>query len=50
MQVVNIIVKAIYKVFYVYIVAYHHPGIGLDDKKSRLTRECSVFSSVCLGP
>ena len=38
--------KAIYKVFYVYMVAYHHPGIGLVDKTSRLTRECSVFSSL----
>ena len=50
MQIVNIIVKAIYKTFYVYMVAYHHPGIGLVDKKSQLTRECSVFSAVCSGP
>ena len=38
--------KAIYKVFYVYMVAYHHPGIGSVDKTSRLTRpgmQC-VFS------
>ena len=26
--------------------AYHNPGIGLVDKTSRLTRECSVFSSL----
>ena len=37
-------------IFYVYMVAYHHPGNGLVDKTSRLTRECSVFSAVCLGP
>ena len=48
---VNIIMKAIYKVFfYVYMVACHHPGIGLVDKTSRITGECSVFSAVCLGP
>ena len=46
----DIIVKAIYKVFDVYMVAYHHPDIGLVDKKSLLTRECSVFSAVCLDP
>ena len=32
------------------MVAHHHPGIGLVDKTSRLPRECSVFSAVCLGP
>ena len=50
-QVVNIIVKAIYNVFFnVYMVAYHHPCIGLVDKTSRVTRKSSVFSAVCLGP
>ena len=34
--------------FYVYMVAYHHPGIRLVDKTSRLSREYSVFSAVCL--
>ena len=41
--------KRYIKIFYVYMVAYHHPGIGLVDKTSRLTREYCVFSAVCLG-
>ena len=32
------------------MVAYHYAGIDLIDKTSRLTKECSVFSAVCLGP